>query len=960
MPSAMPSPRDEEFIRFAIAGRYLTPEQGAETLAALREIAEQGATATAPEVLVRRGALQEREAALILQATASSKLSTQVPRELGPFELLEPIGQGGMGTVFKARQKDPDRLVALKVLAPRLARDAAFVERFRRAARAAARLSHPSIVPTIDFGESDGFFYLAMEYVEGETLAQALRRERRLPEARALAIAAEVARALECAERSGIVHLGLKPENILLASDGSVRVTDFALAQALGQDAPSAGEPEQVLRAPAYVAPEVFRGAGEPTWRADTFSLGVILFEMLAGEPPFRGSSRIAVAAAVLTEPLPPLGELNPDVTAGTCRAIERMTAKDSADRFALPEEVTAALESPASAPAARPAPVAVVMKEAPAARRAAEAIAAAAPAVSPGRRAAQLKARRAGAVVATIFGISVNVLIFIFLFPIVFRQCKEREEKRAAAQAQTPPTPSVTVVAPPPLPGPRTTIAVVPPPTAVVPPPTPAPPKATNTVDARILDSLRSAVAGARDFARKNPGAYLGQVSRLQQVLEDFGGAKRQYVPEAGQGLLAEVRQELDRLKEAAKTAAEAELRQRRARADALFKEAKFADAAHLFETFPAELRLDALAPEIDRLREHYPRQGLEDFKAADAQGRKLIAEGRLEEARAAYLAIKHWQLPQATRRVAEAIADIDKQQAADKAQAEAAAREGYPKAAQAILERLGAREFAEGVKLADAAAADPKLASVRSRLGALQTLAHTAAEVWDRVAAALKATRAGEEVAVGGLTAKFVRIDGDKVYLEADSAVLVRPLADLKKQETLALAEKGLGAGGADADLKIGLFLFAEQDYAEAGRRFAAAKEKGADVTQALYLMARLAPRVCPECKGARIVPCTFCGGTGFMAAEYKECPACKGAGGTKCARCGGKGTVASAGRQVPCPNCEKGVVPCKRCKGTGTLTIPVVCEKCKGKKEAPCGTCDGKGSLPPLDLLPPEASK
>jgi serine/threonine protein kinase len=203
------------------------------------------------------------------------------------LEILELIGQGGMGFVFKARQPKIERLVALKILPQSLAADPAFAERFTREGRVLARLNHPNIVTIHDFGQSNGFFYLLMEFVDGVNLRQAMKLGRFTP-AQALAVVPHICEALQFAHNEGILHRDIKPENILLDSKGRVKIADFGIAKLVGDphtDATLTGS-GATLGTPHYMAPEQLERPGEVDHRADIFSLGVVFYEMLTGELP--------------------------------------------------------------------------------------------------------------------------------------------------------------------------------------------------------------------------------------------------------------------------------------------------------------------------------------------------------------------------------------------------------------------------------------------------------------------------------------------------------------------------------------------------------------------------------------------------------------------------------------------------------------------------------------------------
>jgi predicted Ser/Thr protein kinase len=203
------------------------------------------------------------------------------------LEILELLGQGGMGAVYKARQPNLDRMVALKILSPSLAADPAFAERFTREARALARLSHPNIVSVHDFGQAGDLYYFIMEYVDGVSLRQLERRERLEP-AQALAIVPQVCEALQFAHDQGVVHRDIKPENILLDKKGRVKIADFGLAKLLGRGPAdfTLTQPQQVMGTVHYMAPEQMEHPAEVDQRADIYSLGVVFYEMLTGELP--------------------------------------------------------------------------------------------------------------------------------------------------------------------------------------------------------------------------------------------------------------------------------------------------------------------------------------------------------------------------------------------------------------------------------------------------------------------------------------------------------------------------------------------------------------------------------------------------------------------------------------------------------------------------------------------------
>ncbi len=203
------------------------------------------------------------------------------------LEILEFIGQGGMGAVYKARQPALDRLVALKILPPRPGSDPGFAERFAREARALAKLTHPNIVAVYDFGQTQGLHYFLMEYLDGPILRQ-LEQASKLSPQQALQIIPQICEALQFAHDEGIVHRDIKPENVLLDKKGRVKIADFGLARILGLDAKELRltGTQDVMGTPHYMAPEQLQHPQEVDHRADIYSLGVVFYEMLTGELP--------------------------------------------------------------------------------------------------------------------------------------------------------------------------------------------------------------------------------------------------------------------------------------------------------------------------------------------------------------------------------------------------------------------------------------------------------------------------------------------------------------------------------------------------------------------------------------------------------------------------------------------------------------------------------------------------
>jgi eukaryotic-like serine/threonine-protein kinase len=269
-----------------------------------------------------------------------------VGRTIGHYLLLEPLGEGGMGAVFKARDTRLGRLAAIKVMHRAFADSGEGRRRFLREAQTASALNHPNILTIYEIDAAGGVDYIAMEYVAGGTLAGVISRGP-LPAERALRLAAQVADALSVAHAALIVHRDLKPSNIMMPASDRVKVVDFGLAKVTGSADPSQDTVTgvtargAVVGTAAYMSPE--QAAGRPVdVRSDIFSLGTVLYEMLAGRRPFQGDSGVSTIAAILTADPPPIPGIAPEVT----RLVERCLRKDVAQRFQSAAEVKAAIEA--------------------------------------------------------------------------------------------------------------------------------------------------------------------------------------------------------------------------------------------------------------------------------------------------------------------------------------------------------------------------------------------------------------------------------------------------------------------------------------------------------------------------------------------------------------------------------------------------------------------------------------
>ncbi|MFN2608065.1 MAG: Stk1 family PASTA domain-containing Ser/Thr kinase [Acidimicrobiales bacterium] len=256
----------------------------------------------------------------------------------GRYQIDRLLARGGMAEVYLARDLLLDRPVALKVLFPEFSGDRSFVERFRREARAAANLNHPNIVSIYDWGEEAGTYFIVMEYVEGRTLRDVIRGEGPLLPDPAAGIGAEIAGALDFAHRNGVIHRDVKPGNVLLGRGGLVKVTDFGIARATDPQE-SLTQTGAVMGTATYFSPEQAQGLPiDP--RSDVYSLGVVLYEMVAGRPPFTGDSPVAIAYQHVRETAVPPSHHNPDVAPQFEAIVLKAMAKNRANRYNSAEEL--------------------------------------------------------------------------------------------------------------------------------------------------------------------------------------------------------------------------------------------------------------------------------------------------------------------------------------------------------------------------------------------------------------------------------------------------------------------------------------------------------------------------------------------------------------------------------------------------------------------------------------------
>ncbi len=267
-------------------------------------------------------------------------------QQIPGFQILSKLGQGAMAVVFKAKQLSLERTVAIKVLPKRLSENQEFVDRFYREGRAAARLNHANIVQAFDVGESGGYHYFVMEYIDGETVYELLTGGKPASESQSLTIMLQCASALGHAHEQGLVHRDVKPKNIMISKTGDVKLADMGLAREVGDFVTATAEAGRAYGTPYYISPEQIRGEIHIDGRADLYALGATFYHMVTGKVPFDGTTPSAVMHKHLKDPLVPPDHINNALSSGVGEIIEVMMAKKPEDRYPSTTELIADLEA--------------------------------------------------------------------------------------------------------------------------------------------------------------------------------------------------------------------------------------------------------------------------------------------------------------------------------------------------------------------------------------------------------------------------------------------------------------------------------------------------------------------------------------------------------------------------------------------------------------------------------------
>ncbi|MCK4909081.1 MAG: serine/threonine protein kinase [Planctomycetes bacterium] len=330
------------FGKLAVQLEFVTREQLAECTKIQRKIKELGVEPKKlGEVLLDKGYVTEKQVNHIFRVQGVKGGHTQITG----YKVISRIGQGSMGYVYKALQISMDRIVAIKILSPKLGQNEKFVERFLREARSVARLNHPNIIQGIDVGESNGIYYFAMEYIDGPTIDKVIKKNGPLNEKKALKVMIQVARALEHAHKNNLVHRDIKPDNIMLTQTGMIKLCDLGLAKLVEPGNESKVEKRGAMGTPAYISPEQARGEKGVDIRSDIYSLGATFYFTVVGAVPFPSNSGTEAMAKHLTEPLTPPKQKNPRISEAVNHVIVSMMDKQKENRPQTPSALKKILE---------------------------------------------------------------------------------------------------------------------------------------------------------------------------------------------------------------------------------------------------------------------------------------------------------------------------------------------------------------------------------------------------------------------------------------------------------------------------------------------------------------------------------------------------------------------------------------------------------------------------------------
>ncbi len=334
----MPTLEDIRLGQLAVAQGLAQPLEIEECLADQHRNEQNGKYEQLGEILINQGFITRTQLERLL---STQREAVQKVTRIGHYELIRKLGEGGMGAVYQAKDTRTNDIVALKVLPRSKARDETFLQRFESEARASFEVDHPNIIRGLDVDQADGYHFIVMEFVDGDDIYNVLEAKGRFPEPEALHILIQITSALDHIHEERLVHRDIKPENILITENGQAKLADMGLAvDKHTQSKHRITKTGIAMGTPFYLSPEQIQGKSEIDIRSDIYSLGATGYEMVTGRPPFDGENSTAVMMQHLNDSVPSPREVDRDISFGFCQVLEKMMAKDPAERYQTPSEL--------------------------------------------------------------------------------------------------------------------------------------------------------------------------------------------------------------------------------------------------------------------------------------------------------------------------------------------------------------------------------------------------------------------------------------------------------------------------------------------------------------------------------------------------------------------------------------------------------------------------------------------
>jgi len=705
---------------------------------------------------------------------------------LGNYEIVRAIGEGGMGSVYEAIQGGLGRRVALKVLAPHLTKDQAFLKRFAREAQSAAALSHPNLVTVYENGHEKERYYFSMEYVDGETLSDRLKREGRLPVHEAISIAAQVATALDYAwKQDRIIHRDVKPGNIMLTAQGPVKVTDLGLAKsiAVDSDVTRAGTG---LGTPHYMAPEQSRGAEDVDCRADIYSLGITLYQMITGALPFTGETPYAVVMAHAGQPFPDPQQVDPEIPREVCALLRKMCAKDPIMRYQVPGELLEDLEAlnvpsqrePARSKDTRFQEQATVPMTAP---------------YAPARRPRPEPPRPAFIAALAVVCIVAGALLMWSSY-------------RRSHRPGVPPTTSIR-----PIPEVRTTTIPQRPDPGVFP---------ATSRDARLKELLEYAT----EYTKAHPDEYAVLIRNFRAAEREAKGTKYALMAQDG----------IRKVEKARRGAAQQRLKRLRSEARELVEAGRVHDAFAALRTFPEELKPGLELGELPAPEAILRKDVAAYFDRLKVQAAELLGDGKFGEAREFYLAAKGFGLPEIAAAADGLLAALDQKERAAEGERRKKAEQEYRAASEGTRRLVKERKFAQALERCDALANDDRFRFLADQIEADCEAIRKAKSVYDAAVGALS-DQAGKSFTVQDLTGTLKSVTDDGMVLTVAGKEVTKPLSCLSARQIAGLAAPSMGKWGGEGSLRLAIFWIyqgTKEAIAEARAHLAEAEKQDLNI--------------------------------------------------------------------------------------------------------------------------------